>query len=678
MVPLEDAIREATQRQTVTAHDTNSKIRVIAGPGSGKSKVIEERIQWLLERGIDARRIVAISFTNASVKDLKGRILKRCEHISTANAVRVSTLHSLALTLLKSAGQLAQYPANPKVLNDWELEAVFDPEFGTAEQIPQKSRQQQIRLYHEALWETGRNDHPYRRSQGLAVTPVESTKFDRFHNERTSVYACVLPGEIVAKCLSLINTGILDPREAIGVDYLIVDEFQDLNPTDLGFINKLIEEKVNIFVAGDDDQSVYSFRYASPLGIQKFTENYEEVSQHELQHCFRCSPAVLNAASALITSTQSAERVAKNPVALHSFAEPAIEGCVYRWRFEDAEHEANGIAQSCKKLIDEGLSPSEILILVRNKRVIARLLNSALAEHNLPFTSLDSNGIAATSTGRALLAILRIACEGEEERDRDYVARRVLLGLIPSVGPALCNRICVKTVQNGLNYRNIFHTPLPNGVFTPREQTMIERVAEVCGLASGWRTTNTLEQHLDEIARAIDLLLGEREMPVWNSLIEIVPAHITIKELSDYIGTDNKESQQQLLLDVKNKLRDEGEITEEVPPKIRVLSMHGAKGLSAQVVFVPALEEGIIPSAKSAAYAGLVQEEARLLYVSITRARALCILSYSRVRVMNGSATAMNATRFATNLGGPFVRRTDGLTDTEAADVLQTIVRLEQ
>lgn len=154
-VPLEKAMREATQSQTAAAQDASGRVRVIAGPGSGKSKVIEERIQWLLEKGIDARHIVAISFTNASVKDLKSRILRRCEHISTANAVRVSTLHSLALTLLKSVGQLAQYPANPKALNDWELEAIFDPEFGQAEQIPQKSRQQNIRFYHEALWETG-------------------------------------------------------------------------------------------------------------------------------------------------------------------------------------------------------------------------------------------------------------------------------------------------------------------------------------------------------------------------------------------------------------------------------------------------------------------------------------------------------------------------------------------
>src|SRR5438045_216440 len=136
--------RQAAQQvQHAAAHDAAGQVRLIAGPGTGKSFSIEERVHWLLTQGVLPRGIGVISFTRASTIELRNRIHNHCLQAGQPNGaqVRVSTLHSLALTMLRTAGLLAQYPSGPLVLDNWELEEVFDAEFGESEQIGIRRRE---------------------------------------------------------------------------------------------------------------------------------------------------------------------------------------------------------------------------------------------------------------------------------------------------------------------------------------------------------------------------------------------------------------------------------------------------------------------------------------------------------------------------------------------------------
>jgi superfamily I DNA/RNA helicase len=295
ITPEQRATAQAVQYGA--AHDASAQVRVVAGPGTGKSYAIEERVRWLLEQGADPTMVWGVSFTRAAALDLRQRVHNYCTErgLAMASHVRVTTLHSLALRALRAAGLLQAYPAVPVVLDSWELENVFDAEFGTADGIG-KDRREKIRAHHEAFWSTGQWDPPNYVPPNPPITDDERNQFQAFHGPRTQAYACVLPGEIVRKCVEYMRAGTLDPAALLNVRHLIVDEFQDLNRLDLDFVDGLIARGVTVFVAGDDDQSIYSFRFASPAGIQNFPADHPGTGQHTLSSCFRCTPGPLGAA----------------------------------------------------------------------------------------------------------------------------------------------------------------------------------------------------------------------------------------------------------------------------------------------------------------------------------------------------------------------------------------------
>ena len=156
-------------------------------------------------------------------------------------------------------------------------------------------------------------------------------------------------------------------------------------------------------------------------------------------------------------------------------------------------------------------------------------------------------------------------------------------------------------------------------------------------------------------------ILGGAEAQTWQTYANALPAGMTLEELRDYLWADTDEQQTVLLEGVLTRLNQRVPAGGVLPPRVRVMTMHGAKGLSGRIVFIPALEEDIFPGPWRQPHPGLILEAARLLYVSITRARAACILSYARSRVINGQFGWRAPSRFAADLNGPFLERTTGL-----------------
>ncbi len=271
----EDTFRAAVAAQEVAAHDGSDQVRTIAGPGTGKSYTVEERVCWLLGLGVEARTIAAVSFTRASARDLQGRIQAACAgrgHDHTG--IAVSTLHSLALRTLKAHGALAAYPVDPRVLDGWELRNLWDAEFGHVAGVGSIRRRAEIRIDFEALWSTGSHTaRPSQRPPDPPISEAERRAFNAFHVPRTQLYACVLPGEIVQRCVQMMEAGVLDPTELLGIEHLIVDEFQDLNPMDLRFVSAIALEGAILFVAGDDDQSCTRSATPRPRASRRSTRN---------------------------------------------------------------------------------------------------------------------------------------------------------------------------------------------------------------------------------------------------------------------------------------------------------------------------------------------------------------------------------------------------------------------
>lgn len=672
----EQQLQNAEHFQRVAATDPNQQIRLIAGPGTGKSAVLEKRVLWLLEQQISPQNIFVISFTRASSLDLKGRIQSYCvdRGFSEAEEISVSTLHSLALRTLRLANLLS-YHGVPSILDDWELRNIIDKEFSsysghrsnqTNNGYP-PGRCKEIREEYEAYCGTGSYNPANFIPPIPPISPQERSQYRAFHQARTHLYSSLLPGEIVQLCLDYMNTGTLNPVDLLSIRYLIVDEYQDLNPVDIQFIDHLTINGVNTFIAGDDDQSIYSFRFASPQGIQQYHNRFPDVIDYSLDNCFRCSPHVINAAQPILDNYQDHLRLPKRLISLYENSNPQVLGQIYRWQFQDGDQELRAVISSIASLLNQGFTPKDIMILLSNLKIQLKPLIDQLTRAQIPFESPREKNFFDTKPGRFIIGILRIVCQPE-----DYFAYRLLLGSRPNVGSNTCNSIANLATTNNLFYKNIFCYPIPDGIFPTRLINIINSARDVYNQISIWNEVDTLQLRGNEITLMLHNIFNQEVIGNWQNFLSVFNPATTLREVLDYINADNLEQKENILSRINVRLEIPQSANNDRANRVQIMTMHGAKGLSAKVVFIPGLENEILPGRRRIPYTGLVNEAARMLYVSITRARAACIISFAHRRYYYGSDHHQAPSPFVRYLNGPFLHRQSGLSINEANEIIQT------
>jgi DNA helicase-2/ATP-dependent DNA helicase PcrA len=567
----------------------------------------------------------------------------------------------LALTALQKANQLGGFLVRPMVLDEWEVKEIFDAELCAATGYGNE-RAQEIRREHEAFWVTGQWNPANYVQPKQPITLVERQVFNGFHQVTTQAYACVLPGAIIRRCVQQINGHQLDPVQELDLRHLIVDEYQDLNPLDIEFIDTIANAGATVFVAGDDDQSIYSFRFASPGGIQDFTVRHPGAGDHVLEACFRSAQRIVDGANALITHYSSASRIPKTLSSLWAGAAPPVPGAVFRWRFKTDKREAEAVAQSAAALIGAGVPANEIMLLLSTTRLFA-IFRKALESAHVPLVAPRENSWVDSEGGRLLLGILRIVTSSE----RDYVAYRLVLGCRQNVGPRTCHQIVDLSAQNNANYHDLFHLPLPGGVFNARQTTALDYARTVCQAIGGWTAKDELALRRDALRALIGSARPASDVAEWDALVATLPGDTTLEELQDYLWADNPDQRRAILVSVHARLGIDPP-PQVVEAGVRVLTMHGAKGLQAKVVFIPALEEYLLPGPGR-----LADEGARLLYVSITRARAAVVLSYATGRYYGGHWCGPQASQYCAHLDGAFGTRDGELTARDVQLILGAI-----
>jgi len=673
-------IIEAEANQNSAAFDLNSQVRLIAGPGTGKSSVIEKRILWLLKQGVLPSTIFAISFTRASSQDLKKRVNKYCEDHGKPQGrnVSVTTLHSLALRSLSMAGLLT-YPGTPSILDDWELKNIIDKEFsvhsryisGNPKNGYAPSRCEEIRRDFEAFCGTGQWNPVNFIPPDPPISQQERDSYQTFHLSRTGIYSCLLPGEIIQKCLEYMRANTLHPENSLNIHYLIVDEYQDLNPLDIEFIDRLTQNGVNTFVAGDDDQSIYSFRFASPSGIQLFHQRFPGASDYSLSDCFRCTPIIANAGFTLINHYSGQNRIPKNITSLYENSVPPVNGSLHLWHFRSGNLESKAIAQSVNSLINRGIEPKQIMILLSNSKVQLTSIIAELTNLNISYESPRDQSFFDKKAGRFIIGLLRLVCHVD-----DYFAYRLILGSRPNRGKISCNSIAELVEKNNLNYQDIFRSPIPTGIFSTKLMNKINEVKNICNYISSWQSDDTLTMHVAEMNQIIQQIFGPSEVQEWQIELAQLPPATKLQEILDYILTDNSEQKENIVKDIFSRLQLPYTGPQVNDQKVQIKTMHGAKGLSAKIVFIPGVEQQILPGPKKTPYTGLVFEAARMLYVSITRARASCIISYTDFRNYYGKNNRQTPSDFTRFLNGSFSNRTEGLTDIELTEIVNDCANL--
>jgi DNA helicase II / ATP-dependent DNA helicase PcrA len=330
-----DELLPGTPSHSIAA-SLNRQIRVVAGPGTGKSFAMKRRVARLLECGIEPKNILPVTFTRVAAEDLHRELVGMgapgCENLQGM------TLHSLALRILIRNHVLDATGRTPRPLNDFEikpLEADLSSGHGGVRKV-----RKHIKAY-EAAWARLQHDEP-----GFE----QSTEDERFASDVVTwlvFHRAMLIGELIPQLYHYLFSNPA-ARERNEHSHILVDEFQDLNKAEQGVID-LISKNAEVCIVGDDDQSIYSFKHAHPEGIRDWIANRPEADDLSLSDCRRCPTSVVAMANALIR--QNVNRPVPRP--LLPFAENG-PGDVRIIQYPTSAHEVDGVANIVRDLTDRG------------------------------------------------------------------------------------------------------------------------------------------------------------------------------------------------------------------------------------------------------------------------------------------------------------------------------------
>ena len=331
-------------------------------------------------------------------------------------------------------------------------------------------------------------------------------------------------------------------------------------------------------------------------------------SSHDLTDCFRCTPAVLRnlrqGLSNLIQADSPRIFLPSTARRVHQFQAQQR----WSWAFASADDEVKAIAESCQALINAGMQgrEDEIVILLSARKPKAAFLDpltEKLTQLNVPFSPPQGVDLTDMDAIRTVYVLLRVARDNETG-EADYPAHRDLLSLLSGVGVKTVLKLAEACIQKQQNFHDLVYQQPPPNWLQGKPLTALKRLSAASHAAAAWKTDDTIRVRKAEIRNVLATQIftsGNQVQPnlaVWDALLEVLPDGMTLGELLDLLSANTESEQETILKLVRERL---GIQPGDAAPikKVRILTMHGSKGLSGKVVFIPFAEQGIIPSRRN-------------------------------------------------------------------------------
>ena len=593
--------------QEEAASHVGTHARLLAGPGTGKTLVITRRVLYLIQVvGIDPKNILVLTFTRAACQELKKRIH---DELIDSEQPCIFTLHSFALRqLLHNSQRLINLPQPLRIADDWEERNIIQEDLKSILHLERIDQVQELFYQLSSDWQSLTFDQGTMRQNAQFIGAWEGHR---------KVFGYTLRNELVyqfKRSLEQIN----DFKIEIPIEKLIIDEYQDLNQCDLAVVRLLINNGIELFVAGDDDQSIYGFRKAHPEGIRRFNEDYLDSTDLHIEVCMRCDRDILELAE--YVAQLDYRRI---PKVIRS-ADDKGSGEVKILRFENQYFEAVGIARLCRQLINcEGILPKDILILTRvnTQNAFSNCIKNVFDNFGIPFScNVSSQVPLGDSVGREILSFLRLINNID-----DHLAWRSLLKVRRNnIGDIIIGSIRDIALDQGFIFSELLDSINNDNSIIPRFGRRISeeynRILEIVNLiSSSFNFENITKLELENALNELVQCISNNDGNIDN-----------VKEL---ILSKFGENDSLKLFDLLRNIESSNESIEQElnPDCVNMLTMHKAKGLTSEVVIIIAAEDEYIPGR----YMNEPElgDERRLLYVSLSRAKHKLFVTYCNNRI---------------------------------------------
>lgn len=625
-------------RQSEACCYTNGPLLILAGAGSGKTRVITHRIAYLIdEMSVNPYNILAITFTNKAAKEMRERV----DNIVGfgAESVWVSTFHSMCVRILRK--HIARIGGTRDfVIYDTDEQKVVVKEVLKYLNIdPKLYPERMVLAAISKAKEQYMTPDDYEKEHATSFRDQQIANIYREYQKRLKSNNALDFDDLIFQTIFLFETNpdvLAEYQERF--KYIMVDEYQDTNYTQFVLVKMLAAKYRNLCVVGDDDQSIYKFRGADITNILNFEQVYPDAKVVKLEQNYRSTANILNAANGVIANNEG-----RKDKTLWTSQEDGEK--VTFTRYGSEHEEANGIASRIKTLKNQGVSLGDVAILYRTNAQ-SRVLEEKMIYENLPYKVFGGQNFYGRKEVRDMIAYLRLLVNASD----DQSVKRIINVPKRGIGATTVDKISAFAIENDMNFYDA-----------------LLDIEEIPGMA---RTVDKIRKFTDLIEKFKNMLYdGDFISVVYDAILE--ETGYSTELLAE--GTDEAKARIENLEELKNKIvkyeedaenpnltelledialvadvDDDDEENGGAGEKVTLMTLHSAKGLEFPYVFIGGMEEGLFPSSMSinSDDPDAVEEERRLCYVGITRAMKKLYLSAAAQRMMHGTTNYCETSRF--------------------------------
>lgn len=631
-----DGLNES-QRDAVSAPLSNAL--VIAGAGSGKTRVLVHRIAWLIDvEGVSPHGILAVTFTNKAAAELRART-ESLLNVS-ARSMWVGTFHGLAHRLLRMHWAEAKLPQNFQII-DGDDQVRLIKRIMKAQDIDEKKWPAR-----QAAWFiNGQKDEGKRAREvadGEDLYQITHKRIYQAYEEACDEGGLLDFAELLLRSHELwLNDANLLAHYQQRFSHLLVDEFQDTNTIQYAWLRVLAGQTGKVMAVGDDDQSIYGWRGAKIENIHQFTEDFTDVGTVRLEQNYRSTQTILDAANGLIQ--RNTNRLGKELWSQGNKGEPIK---VYAG-FNDLD-EARFIAERIQQWIEDGGSANEAAILYRSNAQ-SRVLEEALLRLNIPYQIYGGQRFFERAEIKNALAYMRLM----EDRHSDPAFERVVNTPTRGIGDKTLEGIRQLARTNQTSLWQAAKDGLAGGTFTARVNGAMGGFVALIDEMADAVAPMQLDELADHILEASGLMdfhsqeRGERGLARKENLQELVSACRQFSGDLVFPFEDSDRAEVSVLQEFLDQMTlNAGDRQSAQGPSVQMMTLHSAKGLEFPLVFLGGMEEGLFPHRMSSEEPGRLEEERRLAYVGITRAMQELYLTYAESRRLHGQDSYNRPSRF--------------------------------
>lgn len=652
---MKDYLSQLNESQKLPTVHKNGPVMVIAGAGSGKTRVLTYRIAYLMEMGVDPFSILALTFTNKAAKEMKERIGLIVGE-TNAKSLWMGTFHSIFARILRSEAEYLGYSSNFSIYDTQDSERLISSIIKELKLDKDLYKHRNIRNRISSLKNNLVTVKAYLNNPELVQQDKESRKpmFGKIY--QTYVNRCFKASAMDFDDLLLKTNELLNRFPEVlakyqqRFKYIHVDEYQDTNHSQYLIVKALADKFENICVVGDDAQSIYGFRGANIENILSFQKDYPNSSVYRLEQNYRSTQNIVNAANSVISNNLN--KLEKKVWTENEIGEK-IELSETPTDSEEGRFVASSIFEAKHNL---QLQNDQFAVLYRTNAQ-SRSIEDALRRKNIPFQIYGGLSFYQRKEIKDILAYLRLIINSKD----DESLKRVINYPGRGIGLTTLEKIQIYSNENNLTLFEVLEN-INNYEINVNKGTK-EKLFDFFRMIKSFQISNenlNALEILNEVLKRVGIvnLLKNEGTPEAISRIENIEE--LINAVQDFIEgqkeiVDSSGSLSEFLEDIA-LITDLDKEVDNTKPKVSLMTIHLAKGLEFSHVYIVGLEEDLFPSALSSTTRSDLEEERRLFYVALTRAMKKVTISYSKTRYRWGKLNDCEPSRFISEIEEKYIK----------------------